>query len=614
MRRSILAVAMLVCSPAFAQSYLLHVHGRALDGADQPIGGAGQVTISLYNQKEGGTAPWSDTFSVTFFGGMFAVSLGAEGQRELTRADVTGPKWLSFKVNADPEMTPRLPLGYVPYAVTAIDADSAAHADMADALAPTATVPASQVSGKVAAAANADSADVADALSLTATVPAAQITGKVAQAAAADTADSAADADTLGGHAPSASAAAGAVPFLDSGGKLALAMIPGGINAATVGGIAASATPQAGSLVALDSNGKLPDSTIPTGKSGASMLRASFDFEEGSGTTSADASGAGNALTLAGSGVGFTPQGHSGKALNFFGGSATAAASPSLDLGSSASVEAWVFVPAAVAGTMTVAAREGAWRLALVNMNVQASFETLGGPAGALAGSGAVSANAWNHIAVTYDGLVVRTFVNGRLGSETAYANGPIKASTGLLYVGGLAATDFFNGKIDELRVAQSALRFPGRPSGNVYCGLSTATTGNLGGWTGARASCVTACGGTVTAHMCDASEIARSWQYGAALPAGGAWVGSVTAVASVSGGTGGSAPTRSDVFTGYAGCCSWTTNSTAVTSVTFPSAASGTSNNNCTGWTGTGSAQIAKTNNFDTSACSASLPIACCD
>ena len=60
---------------------------------------------------------------------------------------------------------------------------------------------------------------------------------------------------------------------------------------------------------------------------------------------------------------------------------------------------------------------------------------------------------------------------------------------------------------------------------GGAYCG-ATATTYDgsaIGGYTGAKAKCETACA-SATAHMCDAGEIVRSQQLGIA-PANGAWV-----------------------------------------------------------------------------------------
>lgn len=345
------------------------------------------------------------------------------------------------------------------------------------------------------------------------------------------------------------------------------------------------------------------------------VYRATYDFEEGSGTTSADGTGSARTLTLSSSGTAWTTAGHTGKALSFDGasGSATAPPSPAFDLGPTASLEAWVFVPAAVTGTMTVLSRGTAYRLAITNMSLQASFETQGGPAVALMGSGPVNANTWVHVAAVYDGLTVRTFVDGLQTSETRYPYGLIKPSVQPFVVGAApGGTDNFNGKIDEVRIATVPLRFPGH-RGNVVCGLTAPASGSFGGWSGVRTACQAACG-SATAHLCDVGEIARSWQYGAALPASGAWVASTTAVGAVSGCTGGSVTGRSDLFSGYAGCCAWNTATYAITGVTFPTAMSSTILTNCTGWTGVGSAQIAKDTDFGTATCGTSLPAACCD
>ncbi|MDX1959165.1 MAG: hypothetical protein SFU98_11370 [Leptospiraceae bacterium] len=56
-----------------------------------------------------------------------------------------------------------------------------------------------------------------------------------------------------------------------------------------------------------------------------------------------------------------------------------------------------------------------------------------------------------------------------------------------------------------------------GRISSSVlgtYCGSSSTTTGSMGGYTGAKALCVTACG-NANAHMCTAHELSISRQLG---------------------------------------------------------------------------------------------------
>lgn len=101
----------------------------------------------------------------------------------------------------------------------------------------------------------------------------------------------------------------------------------------------------------------------PKGAPGPSLqlLGSSYDFEEGSGMTSADNAGAGNTLTLSQSGSAWTT-GHTGKAIIFDGSSGflSAPQNPSFDLSEAASIEAWVFIPLSTNGNMVVAAH-GSW-------------------------------------------------------------------------------------------------------------------------------------------------------------------------------------------------------------------------------------------------------------
>jgi hypothetical protein len=341
-----------------------------------------------------------------------------------------------------------------------------------------------------------------------------------------------------------------------------------------------------------------------------------YDFEEGSGTTTRDSSPGGVTLALSPSGVAWTTSGHTGNALSFDGssGSVSGPYASNMDLTTSASVEAWVLVPTAVNGTMTVAARVGAWRLALVDMSLAASFETAAGPSDTLVGSGPIAVNQWSHVAAVYDGLKVRTYVNGIQTSQTTFAGGPLKPATSGITVGSAGSSDYFSGRIDELRVSAAGVRFPGTHRGNVFCGPTAAQTGNMGGWAAARALCVTACG-SPTAHVCDAGEIAQSWQFGAATPGAGAWVASTSAVAVVTGGTGGSVSSANNFFTNYRGCCIWDTGQTAVTGVTLPSTVTSAMVRNCAGWTSTaGYGQIAGSADFSVATCSTPHVVACCD
>lgn len=246
-------------------------------------------------------------------------------------------------------------------------------------------------------------------------------------------------------------------------------------------------------------------------------------------------------------------------------------------------------------------------------MQVKASFETLSGSTPSLLGSGQVAVSTWSHIAAVYDGVSVRTYVNGQQASNTPYPNGRLKPSVAPLTIGAVGGANFFGGRIDEVRFSATSPRFPSDRNGNVVCGFTTARSGNLGGWVNAAALCQSACGNPY-AHMCTADEMARSWQFGAITPSGGAWVTSVRAIANATGGTGGTFAGRSDLFSGYAGCCAWNTGTFAVTSISFPSPVSTTMLSNCSGWTGSGLGQAVDASDFIIADCSTTRPVACCD
>ena len=65
---------------------------------------------------------------------------------------------------------------------------------------------------------------------------------------------------------------------------------------------------------------------------------------------------------------------------------------------------------------------------------------------------------SWTHIAVTYDGSMLRLFVNG-IQTAARAADGNILSSTGVLRIGGNALDgDYFEGFIDEVRIYSRAL------------------------------------------------------------------------------------------------------------------------------------------------------------
>jgi hypothetical protein len=101
----------------------LHYQGRLLDPiSGQPkVDGAYSMLFSIYNQASGGSPLWSEARSVTISKGIFSARLGETSVLNTSLFDGQD-LWLGLSVGADPEMTPRQPLLYVPYAVYAQNA------------------------------------------------------------------------------------------------------------------------------------------------------------------------------------------------------------------------------------------------------------------------------------------------------------------------------------------------------------------------------------------------------------------------------------------------------------------------------------------------------------
>jgi fibronectin type 3 domain-containing protein len=193
-----------------------------------------------------------------------------------------------------------------------------------------------------------------------------------------------------------------------------------------------------------------------------SSLVAAYSFDAGTGTTLADVSGRGHAGTIAG--AVWSTAGRNGGALSFDGVNdmVTVADTAALDLTNAMTLEAWVR-PSSTNRWRTVALKEqsGALVYSLYsNNNGQRASTNLWLGSGEIEArsAGSLPANAWTHLAATYDGAAIRLYVNGAL-SGSATANGSMPASTGALRIGGNAIWDeFFAGLIDDLRLYNRAL------------------------------------------------------------------------------------------------------------------------------------------------------------
>jgi hypothetical protein len=140
----------------------------------------------------------------------------------------------------------------------------------------------------------------------------------------------------------------------------------------------------------------------------------------------------------------------------------TVADAGSLDLTTGMTMEAWVN-PTALSGSWrTVLVKEAAGGLAYAlyagedsgrpsaHAYTASEFDTRG--------TGALPLNTWSHLAATYDGSTLRLFVNGTQVSSRA-VSGAMRVTGQSLRIGGNAIwSEWFAGRIDEVRVYDRAL------------------------------------------------------------------------------------------------------------------------------------------------------------
>src|SRR5467141_1787422 len=226
---------------------------------------------------------------------------------------------------------------------------------------------------------------------------------------------------------------------------------------------------------------------------------ATYGFNEGSGNTTADASGNANMGTL--SGPSWTTAGRYGSALSFNGTNAyvEAANSNSLNPGTAATFSAWVNVLAASANISSVVNKwsqtiDDEYLFGLDSSNrLTFAWQTTGGNVWGRPSYNIVSGNAqvplgtWTYITVVRNGPAISFYVNGNLDATfgaAADAN-PFRSGTDTVRIGGQnrgAASRVLNGVIDEVRMYNQALT-PAQIQGDMNApigktALPTATYG----------------------------------------------------------------------------------------------------------------------------------------
>jgi methionine-rich copper-binding protein CopC len=200
--------------------------------------------------------------------------------------------------------------------------------------------------------------------------------------------------------------------------------------------------------------------SFTTSAPAGSGLVAAYGFEEGTGTGAGDSSGFGNHGTI--SGATWINSGRFGKALKFDGVNdwVTVPDAASLDLTNGMTLQAWVYPTAAADGTVLTKQTTDGLAYSLY------SYDDVPAPVAyvdatsywAASGAAPLPLNAWSHLAATYDGTTLRLFVNGTLAGSRAVGNA-ILTSAGPLRIGGNSLWgEYFQGRIDEVRVYNRAL------------------------------------------------------------------------------------------------------------------------------------------------------------
>lgn len=190
-------------------------------------------------------------------------------------------------------------------------------------------------------------------------------------------------------------------------------------------------------------------------------LVAAWSFDEGTNNTAGDSSGGGHTGTLNGP---VWTAGRYGEALQFDGVNDTVlvADAAALDLTAGMTLEAWVRSSSTLAGWKVIMQKEtDAWFL---NANTGGGNHL--GVGGTFAGScctvldgpAALPVNQWTHVAGTYDGAMLRLYVNGVAVANVA-RTGNLQVTSLPLRIGGSTyAGEYFPGLIDEVRIYNRAL------------------------------------------------------------------------------------------------------------------------------------------------------------
>lgn len=154
-------------------------------------------------------------------------------------------------------------------------------------------------------------------------------------------------------------------------------------------------------------------------------------------------------------------KGKFGSALEFSGsGSVIVPNSPSLDIAEQITIAIWItFSDAGKGQDMVIAREEPAYSLQKFNNDQIEGWVNVGDWKGVrdLDGAKTMEANEWYHVAFTYDGKKLKTYLNGELDRESNIS-GNINVEDVPFTIGSYKAESYFwQGNIDEVWVSDVA-------------------------------------------------------------------------------------------------------------------------------------------------------------
>lgn len=189
-----------------------------------------------------------------------------------------------------------------------------------------------------------------------------------------------------------------------------------------------------------------------------------YAFETSSGPV-LDSSGQG----LDGTATGGATRGTSGKIGNGLdldgnlGSGVEVADDPLFSFGAAFTAEAWILPKACAGSWNTVVVQEGAFLFTFDPACNATNWVNIAGTGWIFyASGGVITPGVWQHYAMTFDGSVMRTYINGLEVGSSEPAPGSITERTGAVYIGrrpAVTATEqIFAGSMDEVKLWNHAL------------------------------------------------------------------------------------------------------------------------------------------------------------